>query len=193
MTFDEVVAEVVSITKRPDKINDARRHVNSMLSQASLGANFARDHDELLIVISSSEYAGNIQLTEFPRFRKIDYMLPTGYRKPLTFREPKDIFENCVEQVNSFYISGSQINYKLGTLTTGIKCGYFRYPPLLTTGAAESAYWLLEVAPYMIIDGAAAKLFRNIGDETSARQHEADWRLAYDSARIDLKYGASHG
>lgn len=189
MNFTEVVNEIVSITKRPDKITDIRRNVNSVISKACLGADFARDHDEALLNISSSDYAGNIALSNLARFRKINYILPTGYRQPIKLIDPIQVFDACVEQVNRFYISGDQINYKLSVLTPSVKVGWFKYPPLLTDAAPT--FWLLDAAPYMVIDGAAAATFRNIGDDNSARQHEADWRLAYDSARVDLRYGAN--
>lgn len=191
MNFTEIVQEVVSITKRQDKLLDIRRNVNSAINQACLGTNFARDHDELLLSISSSEYAGNIQLALLPRFRKLNYIIPTGYGCPIKSIEAPQVFEAGVEQVDRYYISGDQINYKLSVLSSGLKVGYFRYPPVLTDAAAT--FWLLDAAPYMIIDNAAARTFRNIGDELSARQHEGDWRLAYDSARIDLKYGINYG
>lgn len=191
MNFTEVVQEVVSITKRADKIADIRRNVNSAISEACLGTNFARDHDELLLPISSSEYAGSIQLALLPRFRKIHYIIPTGYACPIKSIEAPAVFEAGVEQVDRYYISGDQINYKLSKLSSGFKVGYFRYPPTLTDD--NPAFWLLEIAPYMIIDSAAAKTFRNIGDETSATQHDRAWRAAYDSARIDLKYGVNYG
>lgn len=191
MNFTEVVQEVVSITKRADKIADIRRNVNSAISEACLGTNFARDHDELLLPISSSEYAGSIQLSLLPRFRKIHYIIPTGYACPIRSIEAPAVFEAGVEQVDRFYISGDQINYKLSKLSSGLKIGYFRYPPSLTDTSAD--FWLLEAAPYMIIDNAAAKTFRNIGDDASAKMHENSWRQAYDSARIDLKYGVNYG
>lgn len=189
MNFTEVVNEVVSITKRPDKIADIRRAVNATISLACLGTDFARDHDETSLAISSSDYAGNIQLSNLARFRKIDYILPAGYKQVLAPITPADVFNSCMEQKNCFYISGDQINYSLSALAASVKVGWFKYPPLLTDAAPT--FWLLEAAPYMIVDGAASSVFRDIGDDEAARSKEAAWRLAYDSARVDFRYGAN--
>ena len=191
MNFTDIVNEVISITKRPDKVSDIRRAVNSAISDACLGTNFARDHDELSVSISSSAYTGNVALTSLARFRKVDYILPSGYRKPICSTDPKAVFDSGIEQTDRYYISGDQINYSLSALSSSLKIGYFRYPPILTDASPD--FWLLEAAPYMIIDKAAATIFANIGDDSSARIHDNSWRLAYDSASVDLKYGVNHG
>ena len=191
MNFTEIVAEVVDITKRPDKLNSIRRNVNSAISLCCLGADFARDHDEVLITRPSVAAVGNFALTELVRFRKIDYILPASYKKPIEHIEPSQVFQKCQERKDCFYVSGDQINFSLSASVATLTVGYFRYPPTLND--ADAAFWLLDAAPYMVIDKAASITFKGIGDDASARTHEADFRLAYDGARQDLKHGVRYG
>lgn len=189
MNFTDVVNEVISITKRPDRVSDIRRIVNTTISQCCLGTDFARDLVEEVLPISSSDYVQSVPISELTRFRKFEYIRPYGRRCPIEKLDgPLAIYgEGGKEKSNCFYVAGSNVVVKLSGLTDSLHVGYFQYPPILTDAAPT--FWLLDVAPFMIVEGAAGRLFRNIGDEASARQHEADFRLQYDSARIDLRYG----
>ena len=191
MNFTEVVNEVISITKRPDKLTDTQRAVNSVISQACLSNDFARDLYEDTVAISSSDYVQSALLSDLTRFRKFEYIRPNGQKCPMTKLDgPLAIYDDDgKEKANVYYVAGSNVVLRLATLTASLHAGYFQHPPVLTNLAPT--FWLLDVVPYMVIEGAAARLFRNIGDEASARQHEADYRLQLDSARIDLRYGVA--
>ena len=43
--------------------------------------------------------------------------------------------------------------------------------------------------PYVVLDGAAATVFKAIGDDTSAARHEEDFRIACAQLTTDLKFG----
>lgn len=191
MDFTEVVAEVIELTKRPDKIASIRNAVNATIRKACLGAEFARDVVESTVAISSSDYIQSLALTEFPRFRKFVYVRPYGQKCPMHgLSGPLAIYDDDnKERSNVYYVAGDNVVFRLYALADTLYYGYLAAPPVLTDASPD--FWLLELEPYMIIDGAAAKIFRNIGDDRSAQQHEADFRLAYDSARVDLKYGVA--
>lgn len=199
MNFTEVVAEVLSIVKRPDKLADIRRVVNATVSQSCIGTSFARDLQERSIVIDPAAYAQNIALSEFSRFRKFQYIKPSNRNIYINPLGPERIFAQVkqgnsvsdVELLDKYYVAGDQVNFKLCQAAPSLLVGWFAYPPVLTDAAPT--FWLLDVAPYMIIDGAAGKLFKSIGDDQSAAKHETEYRLAYLQAIQDLRYGVHHG
>lgn len=191
MNFTQIVNEVIAITKRADKLSDIRRNVNSVLNQVCAAGDFARDHNELLVSLTPGEYAGSILLSALPRYRKINYILPTGYRRYLDPTDPRAVFTNCTQQQNAFYVSGDQINYNLSALVADAKVGYFQYPPTLTDASPD--FWLLEVEPYCIIEGAAARTFTDIGDDASARSKEQLYRTQLSTVIKDHKWGVHYG
>lgn len=190
MNFTEAVAEVVSITKRPDKLLDIRREVNKAVNFFCMGADFVKDLEEVEIPITSTEYAQNLDLTNetyFTRFRKFAYIRPTNRKKLLDAVTPNKIFAKGREQVDCYYVAGTQANFKLCKLADALYVGYFRFPPLLTDAAPT--FWMLEVSPYMVIDKAAGAVFRNIGDDASSKRHDDDANVQYLVAKRDYQYG----
>ncbi len=188
MNFTEVVAEVVSITKRPDKISDIRREVNAAISFCSNETEFARDLVEGSIALDATLYTQNLVIdTNFPRFRKVSYLKPPAVKFYLDPVGPTKIFENCKEASNSYYVAGGDIIIKTSALYASLLYGYYAYPATLTD--ANPTNWILTASPYMIIDRAAGKVFANIGDDASAKRHMDFFGTAWLSARRDLASG----
>jgi hypothetical protein len=188
MNFSEVVDEVVRITKRPDKILDTRREVNAAINFCCADSDFARDRVEDTFEIESDAYAGNIALSEFTRFRKIDAIRPSGRNKLLDFLEPNRIFNGGRESTDVYYIAGTQLNYKLCALDSELIIAYYSYPAVLT---GTQTFWLLDVSPFMIIDKAAAQIFTNIGEANDARYHKDCFKEAYLAARKNYQHSAN--
>lgn len=189
MNFTDVVNEVISITKRPDKISDIRRSVNAAINFCCIDTDFARDRQNQTVTLDGTLYAQSIALNLFTRFRKVDAMRPLGRKLYLSLTEPSDIFGNCIEKLNTYYIAGDNIILKLEVLETSLLVSYYSYPPVLTDAAPT--FWMLDMNPYMIIDKAAAKIFKNIGDDTSARAHEEEFKRAYLAFVSDNAYGSN--
>jgi len=188
MDFTAVVNEVIAITKRPDKISDIRREVNKAVNFFCIGADFAFDLEEESYAISPAAYAGNIDLTTLTRFRKFAYIRPTDRKKYVAHLTPDKVFAQGKEAVDVYYIAGTQANFKVCHEVSSFYIGYFKYPAVLTDDAPD--FWLLDLSPYMVIDKAAASIFRNIGDDASATRHDKEANLAYITARADYTYGA---
>lgn len=188
MNFTEAVAEVLSIVKRPDKISDIRREINAAISFYCLGADFARDFNEGSFPIDATLYAQQLALSTFSRFRKFAYIKPPAVKYYIENIGPNKVFTGSCEKVNTYYISGSNITFKLSALTASLLVGWYSYPPVLTDAAGT--FWLLDVAPYMVIDRAAAMVFSNMGDDASAKPHMANASISYLNARADLMSGA---
>lgn len=188
MLFNELVGHVVEITARPDKLAVIRRAVNSVARLTCGAHDFARDLNELILPVSSSEYIQSIGLSELPSFRKISYIRPVDSRCLLeALTSPLQAIEGGRNRTNCFYVAGQNLVVSLRSLTPELRVGYYAYPPVFVDDS--SSHWLLDSAPYLLIEGAAARVFRNIGDEESARQHEADYRIQLDTLLNDSLYG----
>ena len=191
MNFAEVVTEVLGTVKRPDKISVIKRMVNQALTTVCLGNNFARDLQERSIAIDPLAYAQNIALSEFVRFRKFAYIKPDNRKCYVHPLDGNKIFAKGMEILDTYYIAGDQVNFKLARTAPNLLVGWFAHPPILTEQAGT--FWLLDVCPYMIIDKASALVFKDIGDEASAQQKEADFRTQAAVVLNDLTSGVKHG
>lgn len=187
MTFTEIVAEVIRITKRQDKIADARREINAALSHFVTDSQFARDRYEQTLSINAGEYTQSIALASLPRYRKMWYMKQAGTRNFLTRMEPSDLFKKGCDLRNKWYVVGESINISMSTAASALDIGYYRYPQTLTD--SSGSHWMTEAAPHMLIDRAASKIFTNIGDDASAARHEAFAVAAYTSLVRDSAMG----
>ena len=190
MNFNEVVNEVIGITARPDKASAIATAVNAVISLCTMKASFARDLVETSIPISPTEYAGtfqfnNLQVPIVHRFRKFKYVKAYGARGYLNVTTPDKVFvPGGVSQTDVYYLSGDSLTYILKNLVPSLEVGYYQYAPVLDVNK-NNIHWMLEVMPYTIIDLAAARIFRDIGDESSARIHQNDGEESFKANRQD--------
>lgn len=187
MNFSQVVTEVASIVKRPDKLLDIRREVNAAVNQFSTDANFDFDKVEVSPTLVATEYTQALALSLFPRFRKFDYIKRGGTTYFLSRLTRAELIKTNCDMRDKYYIVGSNVNLSLSTLANTVDVCYYQSPPLLTDAAPD--FWMLEKSPYMVIDRAAAKIFTVIGDQDSALRHERFAVSAFMTAQKD--YGTS--
>ena len=178
MNFSEVVTEIIGITGRPDKATAIGVAINAAISLCTMKASFARDLVETSIPISPSEYTGtfqfnNLQVPVVTRFRKFKYVKAYGVKGYLNPTSPEKVFTpGGISQRNVYYLSGDSITYILQNTAPSLEIGYYQYAPVLDANK-NNTHWMLEVMPYTIIDLAAARIFRDIGDDASAARHQA--------------------
>jgi len=182
MNFTEVVAEVLSIVKRPDKIIRIRQEVNAAVNFFSSNQNFSRDMFEQLLAVAPTEYTQAILFTSLPRFRKFKYIKRAGTKEYLEPLSHSEMGTNC-DTRDKYYIIGSGINISMVSLAANLDIGYFQYPPTLTDAAPT--YWMLEGGWPMVMNRAAAKIFADIGDDASAKMHEGYARIDYTAFSDD--------
>lgn len=191
MNFTQVVAEVVRITARPDKVSDIQREVNAAINFCSIESNFARDLMEDSYAIDPVALAQSLPLSTFTRWRKFAYIKPPAVKFYLNQRDPMKVFQNNKEDRNVYYVVGDEIKFSLCNPSATLLIGHFTYPPILTN--ASPNYWLLDISPYMIIHKAAASIFAEIGNSTEAQANNAIFATMLLSAQRDYKYGANYG
>lgn len=191
MNFLEVTTEILSSLKRPDKLSDIKREINSAINFCCLETSFARDLVEATVSIPNTDCVGSIALSTLTRFRKFKYIRPVGTNCYLDPVPPDRIFQGGREQVNTYYVSGDNVIYRLSKLNTSLLVGYYTYPIVLS--ADTDTHWLLGISPYMIINRALQFLFAGIGDDTSAKHHASLFSQQYISARADYTDGVGLG
>ena len=184
MNFTQVVAEVLSIVKRPDKLKDIQREVNAAVNFFSSDSDFKRDVEEVLLAIDPLAYSQNLSYTSFIRFRKIQFMKRAGTRHYLTELDASKITTNACA-LDKYYTAGTGIRINMNALAAGLDIGYYQFAPVLTD--ALPTFWMLDLSPYMVIDRAAGTIFRNIGDDASSKVHIGASNAAYLAFRADQK------
>lgn len=194
MNFNEIYTEVIGITKRPDKLVQIKQDINTTISKVVLGTDFRRDLVENSLILTPSTtgiyIVDNSTLTNW---RKWEYIRPTSYRKPLEkLPGPLSVYsETGCEKTDCYYTSGINTIIKASKELTSIEYGYYAYPTILVDDT--DTHWIADISPYLIINGAAAKTFRGIGDVESSRQHETEFKELLSIFISDQKYGVNYG
>lgn len=190
MNFNEVLAYVLDITKRPEKISEASLKINEAIGFFTSSAEFTRDLIEISIPVTTTNGIINLDLTNptyFTRFRKFAYIKSPGAKKYLDPVTPDKVFLEGRERLDCYYLAGTNVICKVCSPQTSLLVGYFSYAPQVSP--SNSAYWMLDVAPYMIINKAAASIFRDIGDDQSAKQKDSESNLQFLTIKGDMQYG----
>lgn len=182
MNFSEVVAAVTDITKRPDKIVDVRREVNSAIAHFCSDASFDFDREEIAVPIDATLYQQDIPMSTFPRWRKFWYLKQAGSKIYLNKLNERDLGKTDCDIRNKYYVSGTNLRISMATLASSLEVGFYKVPPILS-GTDE--FWLIDMYPYPVIDRTASKIFASIGDDASSRLHEGFAIAAYRAIKND--------
>lgn len=186
---DWVARTVVRPEKRDEQIADA---VNAAIKLMTAFGDFSNDLVEGTVAISSSVYAQSIVISDtFPRYRKLKYLRPDGYRKFLTWVDPSRIFDKAgCEQKDTWYRAGSNIVFKLSTLRSNMLYGYYQYPERLVED--EDEHWMLEQMETVVHDLSASRVFSNIGNDSESTRFQNLGMGQLNIFKNDLQDGVSH-
>lgn len=188
MIFSEAVAEVISITGRPDKAADIASQLNRAISFFCLKAEFSRDLLETSLAIDPTLFADTISIASLVRFRKFKYLRPLAQRYYLRSIDPTQIFTpEGNYQPNRYYVAGNTLSYTLSQLDTSLEIGYYQYPPVLSSTPGSDSHWLLDLIPYAAVEKAAAKIFQLVGDDSSYKFYEGSSMEMFVTGRKDFQ------
>lgn len=191
MNFGEMVDWVNNTTKRPDKTQQVKNAINRVIENYVKATNWSADLAEVTVTIDSSLYAQSFSIaTELAFFRKIKYIKPGDQKKYLTFVEVDKIFtDDGKERVNTWYRSGDSIIFKLYTLASELKVGYYKYYDIMTANSAT--HWMLTATPTMIHDAVCAIIFLDIGADAESRKYDGYAARSFAVAEVDMADGAA--
>lgn len=185
MTFSEALEELMTILKKPEKRNQAKRELNAAMSFYSLDSNFKRDYAEVSPALDVSLLTQSVALTNFPNFRKFHYIKRGGTKNFLKILPDSELFNPNCDMRNRYYVVGNNLNINMDNTAATIDVGYFKFPPILTGAINEDPYWMLDVSPFMIIDRAASAVFRAAGDDQDFKSYAMSARDSYLAFRKD--------
>lgn len=175
MNFTELVSAVSDIVKRPDKTAQIGNAINTALARTLFKTEFTHDLVETSIPLDDTLYVQTVNLPSLvaplTRFRKWKYVKLTGVKGFLQHIDPQNVFvPGGVQQVNCYYMIGSDLTVIAGGLSSALEVGYYQHPPVLS---GANTFWLTDLCPYGIINRAAGEIFALIGDTNSAKVYLA--------------------
>lgn len=171
MNFNELVAEVTELTKRPDLSGRIRSAVREATMFSHRTNNFWRDlADGVLVPISSQE--GVINAEDYlPRLRSIASIRGNNNGTLTTELEQRDVDdlsdEYGVRRRHWFYGTANGVRYNLGIACPQMQISYWRDPDV---NPASFDSWIAAKYPDVIIRWACAVIYKSIGHTEEAQQ-----------------------
>lgn len=169
MTFNELVAEVMELTRRPDLQTRTEQAVRAATLKAHHSDFFYKDLYEQSVEFGQEYYIQNFLPTDiFTNFRKAKYVRfwngdVNGYAG--AFLEPIQI-ENALDdygcnKTNVFYMAGQLLQIRTSAPIKRCLFGAYLHPQIIPANSYCS--WIAKEYPYAIIYEAARVIFKGIG------------------------------
>jgi len=178
MTYAEILAEVILLTKRGDMADKIAAAIRTVTLRAHRLDYFWRDRIESQLQWAADQTIVDINVvTWLPRFRAINY---ARYWDPATSAlgllldkiDPRDVLDEYnYEKLNRYYMAGDVLKIKFETPSRGIQVGYYCSP--VVHPAASYSSWIADQFPDIIIQGAVAMIFNTMGKQEEARSVNA--------------------
>ena len=177
MTFEEVVAEVMLLTRRPDLDTRTESAVRAATLKAHHTDFYYKDLMEQSVEFTNPAYIQNFLPTDiFANFRKAKYI--RRWLGDATDGMPGIFFkfiqiENSIDQYNCikgevFYQAGQLLQMRGTCQIDKILFGAYVHP--IITPAAAYCSWIAKEMPWAIIYEAARVIFKSIGRDQEAAE-----------------------
>jgi len=181
-TFAELQDSVITITKRPDLVNETTLALKRAIIKEHSAMDYPRDLARLssaLVQPSPNNYRYDVSLTSlglYPKARKllevrevvspegINYNTFEGVQGLLLFKEraPDNIFDAYgVEQQAYWYRLGGNLIIVAPRQVNNVLITYYAVPS--TAVLASYSDWMADMYDYVLYTHAAAEIFRIIG------------------------------
>lgn len=199
MTLGELHAWVLRTVKRPELSQQAMDAINSAEEFVTAHGDFNWDLVEGSFAISSAVLAQSFVIaTNFTRFRKVKYLKPQGFKKPLDWVDPSKTFERRgdatqVMKNNCWYRAGANIVFSCSVAQSTMLYGYYQYPRRYTL-AADAAIedYLMSQCPTVLHDLAVSRVFDENGNEAEAARIERRALRLLSIHKADKQDSVSH-
>ena len=174
MTLAELIAEVYTLTNRPDRVAETLAAVRSATLKAHQSDYYFKDLFEVGLSFSIVDYVQNFDYrAAIPLWRSLKYLrkydVVAGVGTEGTELEiivPENVFDEYkIEKTDVCYGAGAYIQIKSSTKQQFYLLGCYVNPNI--TQAAYSS-WVALDHPYYIIFDAAATVFKAIGKDDEA-------------------------
>lgn len=177
-TFAELVADVKTITNRPDLDSEIKLAVKAATLKAHITDFYPKDLYDTAILWSPVAYIQSLDYRLLvPRWRAFKYLRkydPTAAEPSGAFFEivtPDDVVDDYrLNKSDVCYLAGEQIEIKSSTQDTYMLLGCYIFPDI-----TEVTYtsWIAVEFPFAIIYEATSKIFKQTGyDEQAAMMNK---------------------
>ena len=166
-SFASLVADVMSLTNRPDLVAETNLAVKAATIKAHQSDDYIKDFQEFSIQFSTSDYYQNldyknvIPLWRKPRYiRKYDAVgsAPADFLK---YVEPEKVIDSYgSDRLDIFYVAGSNLQIRSSTKLQYILVGAYLNPTVTALGYSS---WIADDHPFAIIYEAVAIIFKTVG------------------------------
>lgn len=192
MTFDEIVSEVIRITKRPDLLTSIQANVRAATLKAHHSDFYYKDLYEVPVQFTNVFHLQSFIPTEVaPQFRKAKYI--RLWNGGITgdvgqFLTPIQV-ENSIDgygyiKTDVYYMAGQMLQIRGKSALDKVLFGCYQHPVIAPEGSYSS--WIATEMPYAIIYEAARVTFKSYSfteqaNEMSALVNEqfAELKLSY--------------
>lgn len=174
MNFQELVAEVLIIVKRPDLTDRVQSAVRAATLKMHHSDFYYKDLKEFPVQFDAPRYIQNFLPTEItPQFRKIKYIrLWNGeadgavgqFLTPIQIENSNDAYNYIKENV--FYMAGQLLQIRTSCQLERVLTGMYVHPVI--TPETSYSSWIAVEYPYAIIYEAARSIFQSISFQEQA-------------------------
>jgi hypothetical protein len=175
MNYADLVAEVYTITNRPDRVAETASAIKSATLKAHHSDFYIKDIMECGIQFPTAEYVQNwayrndipnMRAAKYFRLYDISGVTPTAGQKLDPIDATMALDEYGLEKLNVWYAAGPFITIRTKVPYSNFLVGVYLNPIVTQTGYNS---WIADDHPYAIIYEAAAQVFKAVGkDEESA-------------------------
>jgi hypothetical protein len=165
-SFASLVADVMTLTNRPDLVNETNLAVRAATLKAHRNDDYIKDFAEYSVAFSSADffqtldYKSVIPLWRKPRYIR-KYTTKGGPGNFLTYLEPEKVVDSYGDnRTDIFYVAGMNVQIRSSDSLQYILVGAYINPDV--TPAAFNS-WIADDHPFAIIYEATAILFKTIG------------------------------
>lgn len=169
MTFNELVAEVMELTRRPDLQTRTEQAVRAATLKAHHSDFFYKDLYEQSVEFGQEYYIQNFLPTDiFTNFRKAKYVrfwiggvdgTAGAFLEPIQIENALDDY-GC-NKTNVFYMAGQLLQIRTSAPIKRCLFGAYLHPQIIPANSYCS--WIANEYPYAIIYEAARVIFKGIG------------------------------
>lgn len=176
--FDDVLAEVYTLTNRSDLVAETKIAIKQATLAAHRSDVYPKDFREVSLPLTSAAIFSLDIPSYLSNWRSIGYIRPwdsvsaSGAKIVLGPDEeihPDKIFDQYLDElVNVWYVAGTNLNIKLDSEWDTLVIGYYQNPVLNPEASYES--WIAREQPAAIVLDATKRVFEAIGyNEAAAR------------------------
>ena len=192
-TFAELVADVKTLTNRPDLDSEIKLAVKKATLKAHHSDFYPKDLYEVGITWATPAYTQSLEYrTLIPRFRAIKWLRKTESATAdpgafLTLVTPEQVLDSySLARSDIFYLAGEQLEIKSSTQDDFMLLGCYLHPDITENGYSS---WIALDHPFLIEYEATAAIFKQIGFDEQAAQIRQEVAEQYAELKLEITAG----